>query len=280
MLTISETLDVNAIVWVRSLPDEELGSTRRITDELTDLSNRGGWAFFEKVVENRSEMIETLEEIALNAEAGLRPIIHFDAHGSKDDGLFLAPSEEFLGWEELADALRVINVATQNNLICVFATCFAYYFNFQVELKKPTPSYLIMAPADEISVGFLEDQTVPFYTMAHESGNVTEAFRLTLGAHMTLYHCQGIFAEALSRYVRKFCQGKAKQARQEDLLSRFLVENGITDPSPDDLKKVRQLVKAGIKPSQKVIDYFAPKFLICREPAFCYEDLEKLVQRS
>jgi hypothetical protein len=280
MLTISETLDVNAIFWVRSLPDEELGLTRRITDELTNLSNRGGWDFFEKVVENRNDLLEALAELARNAEAGLRPIIHFDAHGSKDDGLFLTPSEEFLGWEELADALRAINIATQNNLICVFATCFAYYFNFQVELKKPTPSYLIMAPAEEIRVGFLEDQTALFYTMAFESGNLTEAFRLTLGAHMTLYHCQGIFAKALSRYVRSFCQGKAKQARQERLLSRFLTENDINDPSPEDLKKVRQLVKTSIKPSQKIIDYYAPKFLICREPAFCYEDLEKLVQRS
>lgn len=278
MLTISETLDINAIIWVRSLPDDELGPSRRINEELIGMRNQGGWAFFEKAARNRAELLAILKQLANDADGGLRPIIHFDAHGSKDDGLALAPSGEFLDWAALAEALREINIATENNLICVFATCFAYYFNFQVELKKPTPSYLIMAPADEVNVGFLEDQTVPFYRMAYETGNVTEAFNLTLAAHMTLYHCQGIFAEALSRYVRSYCQGKAKNIRREELVTKLLAKMGIDDPAPGDLKHARTVVRSGIKPSQKIIDHFATRFLICREPAFSFEDLEKIIR--
>ncbi|MEQ9328636.1 MAG: hypothetical protein RJQ21_15245 [Rhodospirillales bacterium] len=276
---ISETLEINSIFWIRSIPDNEIGPTRRIIEDLNDAHNNGGWPIRELVVGTSDELVEALNFLADEAEKGVKPIIHFDAHGSKDKGILLSPSGEHFSWDKLANHLRIINCQTMNNLICIFATCYGYHINFQVELKKPTPSYLIMAPTDEISVGFLEEQTVRFYQLAHASGNVTEAFSLTLASKMKLYHCQGIFFEALSNYIRYYCSGKSKSIRYEKLLSDFLIEHNIENPSPAVLKNTRNRIKSGLKPSQKIIEYYASKFLICRRPAFDYDDLEKFTRR-
>lgn len=52
-LTISETLQTNAIVWVHSLPQREMGPTRRILEDLEGLTVAGGFPVFEYNVGNR-----------------------------------------------------------------------------------------------------------------------------------------------------------------------------------------------------------------------------------
>src|SRR4051812_32790736 len=41
-LTISETLQTNAIVWIHSLPEREMGPSRRILEDLEGLTSAGG----------------------------------------------------------------------------------------------------------------------------------------------------------------------------------------------------------------------------------------------
>jgi len=121
----------------------------------------------------------------------LRPVLHVDAHGTVADGLLLAPSGERVGWSEIIEDLRVLNVATANNLTCIFALCFGLHLYKQVSLKRPVPAYLFCAPAEEISVGFLEAQTLAFYREMNRTSNVTAAFEATLGGVMQSFHCQG-----------------------------------------------------------------------------------------
>lgn len=49
-LTISEMFQANAIVWIHSLPEQEMGPSRRILEDLEGLAIGGGFPVFEYAV--------------------------------------------------------------------------------------------------------------------------------------------------------------------------------------------------------------------------------------
>ncbi|MGS4991011.1 hypothetical protein ACVDG9_23805 [Roseibium sp. RP-7] len=279
-LTISETLETNSIVWIHSLPENEMGPTRRILEDLEGLSIADGFQLIEHSAENRTEFESVLSKLAADATNGLRPILHVDAHGTADEGLLFAPSGDRMSWTEVIELLRVLNVATANNLTCVFALCFGLHLYKQVSLKEPVPAYLFIAPPSEISVGFLEAQTLAFYREINRTNNVTAAFQSTLDENMELIHCQGLFFKALLRYISTYCTGRERRERQEKLVTAALKSKGIFKPSSAQLKAVRRQIREFLKPEQKLIDKFAPEFLINRAAAFEYTDLDKAFQYS
>jgi len=279
-LTISETLQTNAIVWIHSLPEKEMGPTRRILEDLEGLASVGGFPIFIYAVRNRAELSELLMQLTAMAEQGLRPVLHVDAHGTVAEGLLLSPSGERVGWSELIDDLRSLNVATANNLTCIFALCFGLHLYRQVSLKRPVPAYLFCAPPEEISVGFLETQTLAFYREMNRTSNVTAAFEATLGVVMQSFHCQGLFFQSLVRYIRTYCIWRMRQDRLERMVTAVFQRDGIANPSSAQLKQARREIREALKPSQAVIDLFAPSFLIGRAPAFTYADLDRFLKHS
>ncbi|RYH05914.1 hypothetical protein [Tropicimonas sp. IMCC6043] len=279
-ITLSETLQTNAIVWIHSLPEQEIGPSRRILEDLEGLASAGGFPVFAYAVRNRAEMSDLFGQLTVEAEQGLRPVLHVDAHGTVAEGLLLAPSGERVGWSELIEDLRGLNVATANNLTCIFALCFGLHLYKQVSLKRPVPAYLFCAPPEEISVGFLEAQTLAFYREMNRSSNVTAAFELTLGGVMQSFHCQGLFLQSLLRYIRTYCIGRMRQDRLERMVTAVFQRDGIANPSSTQLKQARREIREALKPSQKTIDLFAPSFLIGRAPAFTYADLDRVLKRS
>ena len=142
------------------------------------------------------------------------------------------------------------------------------------------PAYLFCAPPDKISVGFLEAQTLAFYREMSRTSNVTAAFEATLGGVMQSFHCQGLFLQSLLRYIRTYCIGRMRKDRLERMVTAVLQRNGIVNPSSAQLKQARHQVRESLKPGQKVIDLFAPSFLIDRAPAFTYADLDRILKRS
>ncbi len=279
-LTISETLQTNTIVWIHSLPENEMGPTRRILEDLEGLSRADGFPVIEYAVGNRAELEAVFNELTTKAERGLRPVLHVDAHGTVAEGLLLAPSGERVGWAEVIDLIRGLNVATTNNLTCVFALCFGLHLYKQVSLKKAVPAYLYCAPPSEVSVGFLEEQTLAFYREINQTSDVTAAFDATLGANMESFHCQGLFFQSLLRYIRNYCMGRRRQERQECMVTAMLKRNGIVSPSNAQLRQIRKNVRESLKPGQNMIDHFAPSSLIGRNAAFTYDDLDKALKRS
>jgi hypothetical protein len=279
-LTISETLQTNAIVWVHSLPEQEMGPSRRVLEDLEGLATVGGLPVFVYAVRNRAELSELFVQLTAEAEQGLRPLLHVDAHGTVAEGLLLAPSGDRVGWSEIIEDLRALNVATANNLTCIFALCFGLHLYKQVSLKRPVPAYFFCAPPEEISVGFLEAQTLEFYRKMNRSLKVTDAFEATLGGVMQSFHCQGLFLLSLLRYIRTYCIGRMRQDRLERMVTAVFQRDGIVNPSSAQLRQVRREIRQALKPGQKTIDSFAPSFLIGRPPAFSYADLDRVLKRS
>lgn len=277
MFTISETLQINAVIWIRSLPEEQRGPSNRIIEDLIPHCVMNRLHFEQHEVKTTQELDLILSRTASAAVVGLRPIIHFDGHGSPDHGLRLSATESY-SWPRLADQLRIINRATQNNLSCVFATCYGYHICRQISLSQATPFYLLLAPPEIVHEGFLEAQTMAFYRRASESSNITRAYRETLSKEMMLYHCQGLFLESLATYVAQSCTGEAKRLRFEDTLTRSLDHHGIAKANRQQLRKHRGHIKKGLKPGQKIINHYAPTFLIGRTPQFSYQDVSVIAK--
>lgn len=275
-ITLADTLLVNSLLWIRSLGADELNPSRRMVEDVEPLAAAQGFLFEEHVVGDRAEMLVLLADIAARAAGGLRPILHFDCHGSRDHGLLLEPSGEYLGWAALADALRAVNVATANHLCCVFGVCFGLHMSFELRLSRPSPYYLTIAPEREVTVGILEERTAPFYREVFASGNITSAYAAVLAPELRLFHCKEIFARALATYIAGNCVGKAAGRRQEQMVTAILRKHGIAAPSSAQLSQARARVKAALAPSQAVIDHYAPTFLIGRSPGFGYAELKKL----
>ena len=127
-------------------------------------------------------------------------------------------------------------------------------------------------------IGFLEAQTLAFYRSVQIEGNITKAFESTLKQKMLYYNCQGIFAEALANYIRTNCKVKGKKQRLEKLVTQNLEAQSIVNPTSSQLRETRNELRLALEPSQKIIDYYAPNFLIGRPARFDYDDLKKLVE--
>lgn len=276
-ITIIDPVQINSLIWIRSLADDELGPSRRMTEDLAVLAAAHAFGFEEKIVANRAELFELLRALAEAAGEGLRPILHFDCHGNAEEGLYLMPGEEFLGWAELADALRAINVATGNNLCCVFGACFGLWFSTALRLSLPSPYYLTIAPENLVYVDVLEARVAPFYRALFEGGHITRAYEDVLKPELKIFYCKKILFEALGNYVATSCTGRAARERFERTVTRLLRQDGISQPTGVQLRSVRTEVEAALKPSQLLIDHYASTFLIGRPPGFGYSDLKKRV---
>lgn len=279
-LVMSESLLINSIVWVRSLPEHELGPTRRILEDLSSQEIANGFKVFEFAISTRAEFVDLMQRLSEDAISGLRPILHIDTHGSEQDGLILAPSGERVTWSELINYLRGLNIATENNLVCVLALCFGLHGYKGVSLSKAVPAYLFSAPEKEVTVGFLESETAEFYRLANETGNVTSAFSQTLGSQMLSFHCQGLFFQALLRYLQAHCSHKDRQQRLERLLTEALEQQKNTQPTSGELKELRNQIKKLLMPGQHIVDHFAPTFLIGRRSLFSYADIQRILDKD
>lgn len=274
VLSIAEPLQINAVVWIGSLADDERGPSRRMVSDLQDLAQTGGHPVFERAVENRQDLFKVLEQLAEEANQGLRPILHFDMHGNSDAGVYLKPSGEWASWPELMDRLRAVNIATENNLVVVFALCHGLHLYKYAELKKAAPAYLFAAAQEAVTVGFLLDEVPEFYRQVHAADAFLEPFDATLGKQMTLINCQGLFLKALAHYVKNYARGEVLEDRIARTVQAKLKHEGVTAPTTEQLAEAGAQVRAGLEPSEKLIEVFAPFFLIGRPPGFTYADVE------
>ncbi|MGL1886203.1 MAG: hypothetical protein OCD76_06785 [Reichenbachiella sp.] len=126
---------------------------------------------------NLKETLSLLEHVKSQVlEQNTLPYLHFEIHGSENrDGLVLR-SGELLNWLVLADYLRDINIASQNNLFISMATCYgAYLIKAFDQFNKPCPFYGFIGPTDNIGNRDLEDSYSEYFTTLLDSKSFTQA---------------------------------------------------------------------------------------------------------
>jgi hypothetical protein len=133
----------------------------------------------------------------------------------------------------------------------------------------------LIAPKNEVSSGFLEDNIVAFYKSLFEGREVVEAHKRHLAPNLELFHCERMLAYMLARYVRDYCTGKGGNKRREQLLTKAVEANYVHNRS--DLRRIRRGAKAWTRPSQAMIERFAngfgSKFLMGKPIGFDIDDV-------
>lgn len=262
----------NSVVWLTSLPDSELGPTRRMVEEMESLRAEISIGFQHIQVTSEAHLKSLLEELSRHAcENGMRPLLHFDMHGNKDNGLYISQSSEYCSWDDLYRSLQVLNKKTGNNLVVIGAACFGLRSIMPIKLDKPAPFFVLLAPEEEVSVGFLEDNAVCFYRELFASGSVDAAYSLYLSDEFKYFHCEKMLFIVVAKYIKAGCQGKSAQERRERLLTEVFSQG--MEKTENNLRSVRNKIKEGLKPDQALLDRYAETFLVGRTCSFSMQQL-------
>lgn len=273
MISFTSTLRVNALFWISSLKSGEEGTTRRVTEDLTPFFDSIGLPYQCWTPRNAAALDAALDTIAQAAAEGMCPVVHFDMHGSERLGLYVAATGEFVSWDRLIRRLRTINVATKNNLCVVSACCFGFHAIKALQIMKPCPFYMLIAPEREITFGFIEDNVFRFYQDAFTALNIVKPYEQHLSAQMRLFHCEKSLAIVLSRYIGNSCMGKGGDLRRERLLTEVLT-NGVPNNRANK-RMLRKSLKHMTRPTQALLDRLVDTFLLGKEVGFNIDDLTK-----
>lgn len=271
-IQLNTSFNVNCVVWLCGLTDAEQGPSGRMVEDLQVLG-RLPVPVQRYDVHTPDELLEAIEALRVVAVAEhRRPVLHLDMHGSKTLGLKVRGS--FLDWEALGQALRRLNVATQNNLVVVGGACHALFAIRAVDLHSPTPFFALLAPEEEVLSGFLEGKIVPFYETLFKGGSLDAAYE-QLGPPFKYEHCERLLAIVLARYIKAGLKGRNLQERRERLLTEVFQGSGFR--APEALKQARAVLKHGLRPTQDLLTRYASTFLCGRPCSFGIDDLINLV---
>jgi hypothetical protein len=262
----------NSVVWISSLPEAELGPSRRMTEAITAHSNSLDFIFSRVDVKRKPELVQALKDINYcAAEQGLRPILVLDAHGNREDGLVMSEAGEAMTWIELGALLQQINVSTLNNLCVIGAACFSLRAIAPAKLNQAAPFFVLLAPEQTVNVGFLEDNIPAFFDRLFRHGSLDDAYSHCLSEGFRYFHCEKMLFIVVARYIKEACKGKPVAERRERLMADVFMQG--MENTQANRKAVRTKLKAGLKPNQALLDRYARTFLVDRSCSFTMEQL-------
>jgi hypothetical protein len=152
----------NSIVVIESMPEGERTGEELVKSILRWRAEQYGFVVLYAFAHSREDFIELLKEISSRAETnGLMPIIHIEAHGMID-GLKVE-SGETVSWAYMNKHFQDINRATKNNLLLVFASCYATEVCSLINVLFRAPFWGALAPVGKVSAGDIQVGFVDFY---------------------------------------------------------------------------------------------------------------------
>ncbi|MBR0896809.1 hypothetical protein JQ616_17755 [Bradyrhizobium tropiciagri] len=264
------------LVWLASPRPGEEGWTGRIFDDVESACVQVGLQIERYQAPSKAMLLDALDRIAGLARQGRKPFLHLDMHGSEQEGIEIAASNEHVPWSLVVHKLRAINEATGNNLCVVAATCEAFHAIKLVGMTQAVPFFLLVAPSIKVKSGFLQDHIAPFYRQMLETRDIIGSIKANLEPDMRVFHCGAALARAMAQYISVHCKGKTGEERRERLLSEVLLAGRPRTPST--LGEIRKSIKAGVKPDQAMLDRFADKFLVGKPCGFSFEQLNTFVE--
>lgn len=276
MLQFSSVASVNCLYWITSLEPDKQGTTRRVIEDLHPFFARVGLPFEVFEAHTAAELVTKLQEIAVAANFGAKPIIHLDTHGLDDKEVFIAETKEFVSWSKIYTLFRAINIKTENNLCVVSAACYSLELVKQISITEACPFFILLAPEKTVSFGFIEQATLAFYEDVFRNLNILEAYEKHLKPGLSVFHTERMFAIVFARYFKFKCMGRGGRERREDLLTQA-VTLGIAN-NRRNRRVIRSTTKTMTRPTPEVVNRFAHTFLIGKRIPFGFGELLKLIK--
>ncbi|QYF33924.1 hypothetical protein HZS91_00564 [Xanthomonas citri pv. citri] len=272
-LSFIAKLSNNTIVVIDALSADEYQNGLAVFNELQDLKTMNTPQILRVCVATKRDLEGVFAQLASECSAsGVRPIIHFEAHGSHG-GIELRRSStmEFVPWTELVPLLRRVNQACDYNLGVFMAACDGYTALKGIAIRHAAPYQFLLAPKTVVSAGLMRKVAISFYRELNVSANITNAFEVAAADEpFTLFLAEQFLAVTYAAVLKKQNIGKkAKQARTEQLTS--MVPH--LTQTPEGLRRTRELAREFTKPDPERFRAIQDCFL----PGGCGFDFKSLV---
>lgn len=244
----------NALIIIDGLESSESQSGIWLRNELLDLQHSINLPTIERhKVSSSSECREFLERVAFRCvHEGMLPILHFEAHGSKEVIAF--PNDQ-MRWSEMMEYLRAINDFAQGNLGVVMSTCNGFYALKPLDIKKATPFFFLMGSQELLEVEQIKRNMLAFYKELFASGDLNAAMD-RVGREFKQYNSERFFFGVLGRIFRQNFVGENRDKR---------IEAGLSIVNYDRLKRKKRravfwAAKSFNRATQKKFDRYANVF--------------------
>lgn len=242
----------SGVVIIDALAASDLQTARRLFDDLTHLRDEDGASYVQYFkATTKAELVSILAAIRSAALCGFKPILHFEAHGSKGIGLHIGAGHESISWQELGERLREINIASRNGVGIVMAACFGFEQLEAIDILKPCPYNFLIGPPEEVQSGFIDDRMSLVYRELFASRSLERAIAL-LNDKFVRFQAELFFCTVFVRYLRNNCTGSNAARRVEALLSRAIGE-GLA-PDRQRRRELRKTFKTLIRKPEA--DYY------------------------
>jgi hypothetical protein len=255
----------NAIVVIESLPTMQVQTGTILHKYIESLAGD-----FERPVEaihqqcfGAGEFRQALANLLTAVTAGLRPILHIEAHGSEMDGLYFADDTR-MPWGEFCDLITPLNLQTDFGLLVVVSACYGFNALNGVHPRKSAPYLLLIGPSDEVNPAELMQRFRTMYRAMLETLNaIPTVIALLEGdlekGHMMLLSAPYWFHLMISKYLDDEVTPSSIRASARRLYARAQAEG-----APGDIRHYKRLFRAELAPI--VRDWFESYFMFKQLP--------------
>jgi hypothetical protein len=216
-------LTVNQIIILHSHEPDDRPTSEEVAQQIKFVGFQKNYPDMVQLipVPNRAKLFEVLAEIKEHTKEWLKPLIHFEMHGSPQ-GIGLAEEPDIVTWEELKEPIREINITFKNKLFVSLATCYGGSFLDLYEFYKPCPFYGYVGPMIEVDAEVLEMCFVDFFTTLLQTDNVEHAL-YAIQKSLLSPSGQGQFAFTnCDQYFEKLVNIFKRQIENKELMQEWL----------------------------------------------------------
>jgi hypothetical protein len=222
---------------------------------------------------NRPMLDKLLADVAIQSSESNNPLIVFDAHGSPDQGLLIAPTNTYIPWDKLQAALQRINERTRNRTGVIMSSCYGMRVCDGIKINQPTPFQFCIAPKAEIEAGVVEAQLPMFFRTIFETHSIDLAMR-HLQPHYDFFHSHMYFYSQFLGYLRRHTQGLGRRKFIEEMTTKLLGRR----PGSEDVKAARSVARTAIADTKAHFVYISDTFLHGKG-TLSFEDIDKYVKK-
>jgi len=222
----------NRVVIIQSLEPSEVKTGLILSELIYNLASADESQMPVQIIEcgYAGEFIQIVEKLTQEAKSGNVPLLHVECHGDPMAGLEFANGST-LPWEDVAQTLLPLNIASRFNLLSVFSACFGAHFLGQMGVIRPAPCWCLVAPTDTVDPGEILAGFRIFYSLLFETGDMSFAVegisKYNLSNGRWLWEPAELWFEHLvTNYVEVHCNKLASLDRARKL-HRQLKEQGV-----------------------------------------------------
>jgi hypothetical protein len=275
---VATSVDCNRFILISAGRPDEAGFARRIIENYEDLVLPNSVFTFEHHdVQTAAEFRSVCADLALKASAGARPLVHLNMHGHLELGVEIGASRELIGWPAIARLLRLINSATNNNLVVLATVCFGMHQIKEFSINELTPVCVMLAPESEIAFGEIESGLSEFLKEVQRAGDLGAA-REKLPPALKYWHCERMLVIAFDKYYKKHCRGKGLEIRREELLTKALSGNVANNRT--NRRWARKVIKKTVSPDEAQFLRLARRFLGSRKLSVTWPEVLEHVKST